>query len=217
MKKFLVCLLAFLLVACSKSVNSYNDLDEIFENTEVGNVRVNNYTNYIEYYLPSDVNEESSEQLSFVFNVDEEKFILNINISGILNKEYYENTALYDDGFFDSQKLAYEKSGSFNNVNDEKINYFVKVYEHENSCLLNLVTNEVTMYGFCTIEKLGILASKMYQMARVCNVHYDAIVADFSTKNVIDYEKTAVNLFEKLYPESGRVEDMLVDKSKMLE
>lgn len=218
MKKILVCLLAVLLCACANVADTKSQLEQVFNKDDVQNTsRANNYTFYIEYYMPSDVNEESAETLSYVFNTDGEKFIMNINVASILNSQYYENYNLQDDGFFNPDKLVYEHTGSFANLTGSQVNYFVKAYEDDSNCIIYLVSSEVTMYGMCSCTKAGLLASKMYQMAKSSNVHRSRIIEDFSNKDVIDYEKVAVNLFEKTYPVEGRVDDLMVDSDKVPE
>lgn len=218
MKKILVCLLAMLLCACANSNDIKTELDKVFvDDINTNNVRANNYTTYIEYYVPSDINEESAEALSYVFNVDGEKFIMNINISSILNTEYKQGNALIDDGFFNKDNLIYTHEGTFNNLNGNSISYFSNVYSKDNECIIYIVTSEVNMYGLCPIEKVDMLSKKMLQIAVCNNVHRNRIIEDFSKKDVIDYQKNAVNLFEKTYPESGRVEDLMIDTSKVPE
>lgn len=218
MKKILVCLLTILLCACTNSRDINLKLGKVFvDDINVGNIRTNNYTFYMEYYMPSDVNEESSEALSYVFNADGEKFIMNINVASILNSEYNVGNSLTDDGFFNKDKQIYERAGTFINVNGSTIDYFAKVYEDDGECIVYIVTNEVNLYGLCPIEKVDMFSSKMFQMAICNNVHKSRIVEDFSKKDVIDYQKIAVNLFEKTYPESGRVDDMMVDTTKVSE
>ena len=54
----------------------------------------------------------------------------------------------------------------------------------------------------------------MMQVATNCDVKDDMVIADYSTKDIIDYEKSTVNLFEQSFPQEGRVEDMMIDTGK---
>lgn len=212
MKKVLVLLLSILLCACA----STSSFDSVFETEDSEKVRVNNYTNYIEYYLPSDVNEESSEPLSFVFSFDDCKLVMNINISNILNKDYYKQTVLNDEGFFDENKLVYNRDGEFTNINGNRVRYFFKAYEYENESLLYFVSDNVNFYGYCSSDKAILLASKILQMAKAANTHEDRIIADFSTADVIDYQRSTIDLFEKTLPKDGPVDEFIIETNKQV-
>jgi len=189
-----------------------SQLDAVFENTIQDKVRANNYTDYIEYYLPSDVNELDASKLSYVFEVEENKVIMNINVSHIINSEYYNSDELKDEGYFDETKLIYSTSGSFKNLNNEDIDYFFKAYQYDNYCLLYLLSDEVELYGYTEADKSGLVTSKMLELAEGCNVKNDLVIAEFSNKDVIDYEKSPVNLFDNVFPVDGRIDDMMIDK-----
>lgn len=213
MKKVLLILICLILCSCSNNDSIETQLKSVFEDATNENVRTNNYTEYIEYYIPSDVNEVANDKLSYVFDIDGCGVIMNINISGIINKQYYEEDSLLDEGYFDENKLVYSYGGEYINGNDETVQYFVKAYEYERECMLYLVTNEVNLYGKCGKHEAKLVGEKMFKMAKACNVNEDRIINDFSSKDVIDYKKSTVNLFENIFPVEGRVEDLMVDNT----
>lgn len=201
-----------MLSSCANKEDINSQLENVFNKDFVFNNRVNNYTDYIEYYVPSDVNEQEVDHLSFSFNGNDFGFIMNINVASIINKEYYNNLSLNDEGFFDENKLIYNRIGSFNNNDAQIIDYFIKVYQYDDEYLMYFVTNELNFYGHAKNDSVGLLANKIIQMAGTCTVNNDKVLEDFSSINVIDYEKKTVNLFESIYPVDGRIEDLMVDK-----
>ena len=214
-KRIIVLLLSVLLCACANTNSIEKQLDDVFSSSEINKVRVNNYTNYIEYYLPSDVNEENSEPLSFVFSLDDCKLVMNVNIPNILNKEYYNETQLNDEGFFDENKLIYSNQGDY--LNDGKTTrYFFKTYQYEDECLLYFVSDDVNFYGYGPLDKVSLLASKILQMAKAVNVHTDRVIADFSTADVIDYQRSTINLFEKTLPKDGPVDEFIIGNGEQV-
>ena len=216
MKKVLVLLISLLLCGCANTNSMESQLDSVFNNEENIKVRVNNYTNYIEYYLPSDVNEENSEPLSYVFSIDDGKLVMNINISNILNKDYYKQTVLTDEGFFDESKLFYSKAGEYLNNNKQNIRYFFKAYDYDDECLLYFVSDNVNFYGYCDYDKASLMASKILQIAKACNVHEDRVLNDFSTTDVIDYQRSTIDLFEKTLPKDGPVDEFIIETNKQV-
>lgn len=213
MKKISVLLICLLLFGCAYNSDIKGQLDRVYDSDAITKNRVNNYTNYIEYFVPSDINEAQSDALSFSFTGDGFGFAMNINASAIINKEYYDNYSLMDEGFFDEDKLVYSKSGTYINSAGKTISYFSKAYQYNDQCLLHFVSDELNFYGYSNLDKVGLMADKIMQMARACSIDKDKVIADYSSIEVIDYEKKAVNLFENIYPVEGRVEDLMVDKT----
>lgn len=216
MKKTIILLLCILLCSCSKGNDINNKLDKIFEQESTTRVRVNNYTNYIEYYLPSDINEEECEPLSYVFSLDDCRLIMNVNISNILKYDYYKDTSLNDEGFFDTNNLIYDRSGQFIDNDGNDTNYFFKAYQYNESALLYFVSDYVYFYGYCPIDKIELLTSKTLQVAKAANVRLDRVINDFSTNDVIDYQRGTIDLFEKTLPKEGPIEEFMITKDNQV-
>lgn len=203
--------MCLLLCACSNIVSIQKQLDDVFYNEMDAKVRANNYTDYIEYYLPSDVAEESSEPLSFTFVSNNCHFIMNINVSNIINNKYFSNVKLIDEGFFDEEYLVYKHEGKFTDLSNRKVDFFVKVYQYEDECLVYFVSSKVNYYGYCSKDDVKLLLSKIYQMSKATNVLEDKIISDFSSIDVVDYEKSTVNLFGNIMPKEGRIEEFIIN------
>lgn len=216
MKKIIIVFICFILCGCANANDVTKKLDDIFSSQSNEKIRVNNYTDYIEYYLPSDVNEISCEDISYLFDIDDNKIIMNINISNILNKDYYKKTTLVDEGFFDKDKLIYTHAGEYKNNIGSNIRYFINAYQYNEDSLLYFVSDNVNFYGYCANDKVALLAGKILQIAKSANVHEDKILADFSTADVIDYQRVTINLFEKTLPKDGPVDEFIIDKNNQV-
>lgn len=212
MKKIMIFFMCIFLCACSNKISIQKQLDDVFTNEQETKVRANNYTDYVEYYLPSDVCEESCEPLSFAFGVDDCRFIMNINVSNIINSKYYKNIKLLDEGFFDNEYLVYDYTGKFVDINNQTNNFFINVYEYEDECLVYFVSSKVNYYGYCSVDKIKLLVSKIMQMVKATNVLDEKIITDFSSIDVVDYEKSTVNLFGNTMPKEGRIEEFIINK-----
>lgn len=216
-KRILLITFLTLLCSCGYTNNINEELDRIFVSEDLIKKRANNYSTYIEYYLPSDVYEGECNEISYSFNIDGGLFVMNISISNILNSNLYENRNLSDEGYFDEKNIVYSKQGRFVNLNNEDTEFFFRVYEYENMYFINLMSNELIFYGKCSKDKVTILASKIYEMAKASNVHDDKIVTDFSNIDVIDYERSEINLFEDIFPINGRIDDLMIDNNNVAE
>ena len=215
MKKITMFLLCLLLCGCASAVHSNADFDAVFadEGNEI-KVRHNNYTNYIDYYLPSDVKELESQELSHVFMYNNSKMIMDLNVSGIINNRYYSDAVLQNEGFFDDSRQVYNRSSVYLNEENKQVEYLFNVYEYDEEYLLYLVSKDLVFYGYVDNEDLIPLSSKMLLMARSASIKNNDIISNFSSKEVIDYEKKQVSLFETIMPVNGQINDFLVDDLK---
>lgn len=215
MKKIIVLLVILLLSGC-QYIEQNKDLDDVFSVDNIQTTSPNNYTDYIEYYLPSDVIEDDSDELNFVFDISGSKFIMNINVPGIINAKYYPSLGLLNDGFFDESNLYYENSGTYINKDKEDEKYDFKVYKYEDDYILLLTTRQVLSYGYCDKTRVSLLADKMYQVVKGTSVNEQLIIANYSSKDVIDYQKNTVNLFGEHFPVNGRIDDLLIGENSQV-
>ena len=174
-------------------------------------VRRNNYTNYADYYLPSDMQEYDCNEISHVFVFNRSKIIMDINIAGIINAKYYSNVRISDEGFFDKDKICFQRDSSFLKTDETEYPYICNVYEYEDDYLLYFVCEDAIFYAFTNKEDLVPLCSRILLIAKSLNVNHTDIVADFSFKDVIDYQKKQVNLFETIMPVNGSINDFMLE------
>ena len=215
MKKVIVLLVCILLCGCAEQGDLNSELDAVFSSDEeYQKVRRNNYSEYIDYYLPSDTGEMDSDKIGALFLYNSSSFIMDINIAGILNGRYYPNEMMKTEGFFDESKKVYERTGNY--VDNEKASheYIYKVYEHDGKYLSEFVSRDLVFYGYGTKSDIIPLSSRILLMAKGAIVREKNVVDAFSSRNEIDYEKKEVNLFETVMPVNGNVNDFMVDKEE---
>ena len=211
MKKILLLLLCLLLCGCSNAASLTSDLDKIFtESEEKPVIRKNNYSTYIDYYLPSDTTELEGDELSSVLSYNKSLFIMDVNVSGIICAKYYPDNVIEDEGFFNDEKLVYEKRSSFLNGDGENIDYVYKVYEYDNDYLSYFVSRDLIFYAHALKGDIAAVSSRIYLMAKGAKVKSSDVIAKYSSKDVIDYEKKQVNLFETIMPVNGNINDFLI-------
>lgn len=212
MKKLIIIFVCVLLVSCSSSLNLKVSIDDVFAiESNAMKLRRNNYSDYVDYYLPSDVYEYSADKLSNVFSYNDSKIIMDINIPGIINSEYYSFRNIADEGFFDNNKLVYHKDSTFVDMEGNIHNYFLNIYEYRKQYLVYFVSRDLVFYGYSNETDLVQLCSKIMLIAKSSKVKNEDVVANFSTKEVIDYQKKQINLFEKIMPVNGDIRDFMVD------
>ena len=136
---------------------------------------------------------------------------MDINISGIINERYYDELPLETEGFFDESKLFYRKEGTYKDNEGNDREYIFRVYEYDEEYLLHFLTKDLVFYGYGERNDLIPLASRIFLIARGADVRTSAVLADFSTIDVIDYHKKQVNLFETIMPVNGSINDFLLE------
>lgn len=211
-KRICLVLLCLTLCACDNATAfSTSKLDSILSDETRLNVRQNNYTDYIDYYLPSDVQEDESNKLAFSFMCELSKLVMNVNIADIINSKYHNELVLSDEGFFDEDKLIFEKKGSYVNYRNEKMPFIYRLYEYDNKYVAYFSNTDINIYGLIHPQDVEFVTDRIYTIAKGSDVDRDLIIVNYSSKDVIDYHKTQVNLFESSFPIEGRIDDLMID------
>jgi len=206
----LILILVLLILCGCTSYNKTTSLDAVFENN-TGEYRQNNFSEYLDYYLPSDMLEEDFgfDHVTFSFNHNE--VIMNVNIASVIASKYYVNYVLTDDGYFDNSKLIYSHQGTYINHDKQMVAYFYKVYSTDNYNLLYFKSSDLVFYGYCDDDNLIDMSEKIFNLAKSATVKTDSIISTYSTKDVIDYTKSQIDLFDVVLPNSGRIDDLIKD------
>ena len=209
MMKFIkVLLICLLLSGCS--IIEKRSLDDILSDTSYSKARVNNYSKYVDYYEPSDIHELESDEISTVFELNNSKIIMNVNVAGIINSQYHKDLALVDDGFFDIDKQIYDKNSFYYDRDNKEIYFFYRLYDYGDVYLMHLANSFVNIYGYCEAKDLELMTSKIYDLLKSTDVDTASILVNYSSRDVIEYHKSTVNLFETVMPVQGRIDDMMI-------
>lgn len=205
-----LCLLISL-CGCSSNESIQNRIEEtvLKEETSVYNARINTVGDYYSYYLPSDCYLRQGDNLSALIDFASGHMVLNLNIKDIIANRYYYENLLNDDGLYCESSLIYSKSSEMMINSDEKRRYDLYVYELESEYLIHLQTRELQMYGCSYSGDLAETIRHMMIIAKSTEIMSDKVIDSFSAKDVIDYEKKQINLFNYVIPSSGYVQELL--------
>ena len=125
MKRVFLVFLCLVLCSCAVRGDLKSELDAVFSTAGTEEkIRHNNFTEYVDYYLPSDVSEETADRLSCILTYNRSRIIMDINISGIINERYYDELPLEVEGFFDESRAFYRKEGTYKD--DQRDGKFVE-------------------------------------------------------------------------------------------
>ena len=211
MKKITVLLILLLLTGCvNKPIDVTSDLDTLLANLDYKYiVRENTSTDFFNYYLPSDMVNEDGDGISAAVKYNENKIVINLNISAVVNSYSFGVDKFNNDGFFKDDMLVYQKADNFSMYDESSSKYLLKIYNDGNSNLVNLITNELNFYGVCDDYDLVQVVRHMFIIAKSAEVNYEKVNLKYSNKDIIEYVKQPVNLFEYDIPVSGFLSDLV--------
>ncbi len=200
-----------MLCGCVSIADPAPELDQVFSaDMKQEKIRRNNYSTYIDYYLPSDTSELEGGKLSDSFTYHNSTFIMDVNISGIINEKYYPSEQFSDEGFFDRNKLQYSRQGTYVDADGESHEYLYRVYRYDEKYLTYFVSRDLIFYGYASEDDLVGLSSRILLMAKGAEVRHNDVVANYSLRDEIDYEKKQINLFETIMPVNGNVNEFMI-------
>ena len=196
------------LSGCDAAVNlnaeAETQIDAVLEQTISS---ANHHSLYYSYYLEPCVGRLTSERTGDVFDYEGDQFLMNLNISAIIDERYYtEQTGSTD---IDGLTVLYERQGQYSDRLAKAHDYTVRIYTASGSELLvSLNTDEMQFYGFCPKAKAAEMLAEMLKIARSVEVDTDTVLADYSNRTTISNTRKQVELFQYYAPESGVIEEL---------
>ncbi len=210
MKRLFVVLLLVMMCGCASNKDINTELDSLLSDTnKIVSNHPNNSLEYYDYYLPSDMGEVSFDQESLVLSYLDNKIVVNININDIVNNKYYPEQYLTNSSLLDQNKLVYSKSGKYLTIKDIERDYILNLYQNNDYYVIELITSDLT---YITSSKAYIkdIVKHLFTIAKSVDLDEELIIADYSDKNIVDYKKKQIDLFDSTRPTSGDLSEMLI-------
>lgn len=212
MKKFFVCLLVLLLSACYSAGNLEKEVELAFSELKDQelNLRHSNSKDYYAFYLPSSVVNIESKDTYNVFALNDHKIVMNLDVATIINEKHYTSVTNAKEFIFDEEYLNYS---DYNIFNDQY--YRLNIYNYNDYYLLKLNMNDVVMMSCVKLQRVKDVLMNMLIIAYSVEIDEKAVIDKYSAKDVIDYTKEQVNLFEIIVPKDGRLEELINSKNEI--
>ncbi len=209
MKKLLFCLLAcFMLCGCANITDVQADLNERLASVNEIPVMATNFSHgYYAFYLQPKVGRLSSEKTTDVFTLNGTKFVMNLNVTSMINSAYY-TSALDTAASYDSDTIIAMQEGSYIDNDGDTHDYTVHIYQLTSSYLTVFYSDVVEMYSFGSLLSELNIAEEMLRIARTVHYDKDEIVAAFSNRQTISYTRTKLELFQDIVPEDGAIQEL---------
>ncbi|MCF0111184.1 MAG: hypothetical protein HUJ58_04725 [Erysipelotrichaceae bacterium] len=171
--------------------------------------RVNMNKGLISYYLQPSVGRVESNPSASVFLMDGNYVILNIDVTSIVTRKYYNPNSEELRDYQAFETVVYEEEGHFTTATDIVRAYRYRLYELEDEQYgMMLQTSNMLCIATAPIGDTISVTSGMFDLLRTVRCDEEAVVAEYSQKELIQYQKETLDIFEKIYPESGTLQEM---------
>lgn len=216
MRKIFCLILIFCLVGCSQPPQSFQ---ERLENTllnanQIEAVSPSNRKIFYSYYVEPSVGRIDSNESSNIFEKNNVKFVMNLNVSNIINTRYYSD-AMIDSNTVTKDELLFTINGKYKDYLDNEYDYSCDVYKYDNTYYMTFVSKYMNFYAIGNQMDLITVAQEMLKISKTIRVDEDAVISHYSSKETVEYQKEALQLFEVVVPENGRVDEMLSNKTEI--
>lgn len=214
LKRTLLIGISLFLTACSVQTNTIKARFDVAVDEAI-NQELSQFTSMnrdlFSYYLPLSIGRRSSTPTSALLISHNEEILMNLDIISVLNAVYYtDENANVLRSTVNVNSAFYANQGTFSNYKGIPIDYQVSVNALSEEIVL--LTLETETFIFSSIHPIAISPEILFDMmtiARTSTVNKNEVVAAFSNREIIDYQKETLNMFSQLAPESGTVIDMV--------
>ncbi len=164
---------------------------------------------YYSYYIQPSVGQLESDQTGCLLTYQGNEFLMNLNISAVINDKYYDFKDSDSFGLNDSS-MAASVTGTYTDVNNDSHDFIVNIYhaDKEESYITVFRSETVEFYSVSDALKAADLAGEMLRIARSVEINQDEIIDHYSNKESISFTGRKIQLFDSIAPESGRVEEL---------
>ena len=207
MKKFLLLLIACILVGCSNGSSDFNsEFDKQINEALNYKLHTHKYKDgFISYYIEPSIGRIETTDTSHVFNYDGTNFIMNINVASIVNEKLYDNKTT------SNANSEYLKKGIYKDINGNEHNYEINIDANNKYYLIVFSSDELQFYCYADEKSAPKISGEMLKIARTVTVDRQAVINAFNIKELITYQPSYKELFEEKIPENGSIEELIKD------
>lgn len=215
MRKWMIIFLMVLLVGCNVSAESLSDRIESSLNSSIEAkpvTIVNHTTKLYQFYLPFHMGKKASNSTSVLLQSNDVDIVMSIDAANIIMQRFYR-TSLNSNQLRNIPTYAqvvFDQSGQYLSSNQVTLNYRLivsQVDEHLYSIVLQ--SDAVLLSAVTPLALVETIVFDMMTVAKSTKVNRETVVSMYSNKQIINYQRQTLELFEQIAPESGRVADMI--------
>ena len=214
--KSLRALIGLLMVLCtgctvvSSSVEQRTDA--VLAQTEKQQASRPNYDHlYYSYYLQPGIGRISSDETGNVFSFNGVKFTMNLNVPSIINSAYYAGAVQETP----AGKVLLKHEGKYRDTENIEHMYVLTLYNAGEMVYIDYADDRVRM-GACTEEgNVPDTAGAMLETAMSVHIDRVLVLETFSRREMISSTRKKLDLFERISPESGVIDELLINGDEL--
>lgn len=209
MKKLVVILFSLCMMGCTYKSDFHlqEELQTMLQQaTSETILRANMHKTMYAYYLPAHIGRHLSTRSASVLNDRGRQFIMNLNVASILNEERIPTTSTFD-------TVIATVDGEYIDTQETTHTYTVHVYEENGYYITFFESDTVQFYAISDAISACELAYDMLVIARSMEVDVAEVKETYANTSTVHYESEKIELFDKIVPESGRVEELFEDST----
>ncbi len=213
MKKILLLIILICLFGCTSNVANFEaDLSRAIEKEKnIKSFYPDNNKAYYSYYVDPSVGKIYSDQTGNIFLYQNTRFIMNLNVTDIINQKYYNSENANAIQLHENLKM-FSLNGEYTDYNNNTYPYQCDVFNLNDAYYLRFTSKYVTFYAQGNYTSIINVAPKMLQISKSIGVDEDKVITHFSSKETIEYKKETIKLFEVIVPINGKIQDILDNK-----
>lgn len=157
------------------------------------------------YYLPTHLGKIQSTQTSLILLAHQERLVVNVDVISVVHSNIDADLRLMfsqKDSLFTYASTSIDSKGF-------KFKYQTFIYPYENAYFMILQTPSLVMSAQVSLGTMADLSYEMLRLARTIQISKKEVSNLFSNREILNYQKTDLNMFAQLAPESGTVLDMI--------
>lgn len=215
MRKWMIVFLMVLLVGCNVSAESLSDRIEVSINNSIEAkpaTIVNHTTKLYQFYLPFHMGKKASNSTSVLLQSNDVDIVMSIDAANIIMQRFYR-TSLNSNQLREIPtyaKVVFDQSGQYLSSNQVTLNYRLIVSQvDEYLYSIVLQSDAVLLSAVTPLALVETIVFDMMTVAKSTKVNRETVVSMYSNKQIINYQRQTLELFEQIAPESGRVADMI--------
>ncbi len=162
---------------------------------------------YYSYYIEPSIGRLEADTTSNLFVLDGVRFLMNVNVSAIVNEKYYRSASSEDAPLANMQVIA-QASGEYEDFLHDKYPFAVWLRRVDGYVTIALNAGYMEFSALTDDAHAVELASAMLEVARSVKVNKNKVLTDYAISETIDYKGKQVALFENVAPESGTLEEL---------
>ena len=215
MRKWMIVFLMVLLVGCNVSAESLSDRIEVSINNSIEAkpaTIVNHTTKLYQFYLPFHMGKKASNSTSVLLQSNDVDIVMSIDAANIIMQRFYR-TSLNSNQLREIPtyaKVVFDQSGQYLSSNQVTLNYRLIVSQvDEYLYSIVLQSDAILLSAITPLALVETIVFDMMTVAKSTKVNRETVVSMYSNKQIINYQRQTLELFEQIAPESGRVADMI--------